>query len=178
MTRQTTPKNRSTTMIFEQTLAPAAGRTIRRLVAIAAAAGVAMSASFAIGPAPASAVTTYSAPSNFICGNARVAISPPRAWANRGRTETVVWGTQLERWNGSRWYTYSKHFTFGRFNHFGQNLTSWSAMATSNGGRYINSRYHVPVYHKGYYRVGAVLAGPGLQYAGYVGGEGTYCRIY
>jgi hypothetical protein len=155
---------------------PAAPRPLRTLLATAALL-VALGALLASSASPASAATQIAQSANFICGNGRIAVSPPRVWANYGRTEQVVWIIAIERWNGARWYRYSTSSYIASFNHFGSSPTSWSMFNTRNGGRYINSRMQVPISHRGSYRVGSAVAAPGRTSAVYVGGPSNYCTF-
>jgi hypothetical protein len=147
-------------------------RTIRRL-AVAAAATLIVSAGVAASPASATRLIQQSA--NYTCSNANVAVSPPRVWAERGRPEQVIWAIQLERWNGASWNRYSVSTFRATFDYFGRSPTSWSMFNTRTGGRYINSRMHIRVAHRGYYRVGSVVATAYRNSAAYVGGTGAYC---
>ena len=142
-------------------------RTVRCL-AIASTAAVIGSAG--VAASPASATRSIQQPAGFVCSDAKVGVSPPRVWADRGRPETVAWVIRLDRWNGARWVHYADHRTYSTFNYYGQSVTSWS------GGRFVNSRYWAPVRHRGYYRVGSVVATPYTQSAAYVAG-GAHCYI-
>src|SRR4051812_30380554 len=125
----------------------------------------------------ASAATYIEQPSSFSCGNAMVSIPPVRVWANEGRTEQVVWGITLDRWNGSSWVTYSRSSYWASFNKFGQNVSypyAWMLYGSNTGARYNNNRLNEPVRHQGYYRVGSVVAAQGLGSTVYIGG-GSYC---
>ena len=147
-------------------------RTIRRL-AVAAAATLIVSAGVATSPASATRQIQQSA--SYTCSNANVAVSPPRVWAGRGRPEQVVWAIQLERWNGSSWIRYSVSNFWATFDYFGRSPTSWSVFNTRTGGRYVNSRMHIRVAHRGYYRVGSAVAARTRSSAVYVAGTGAYC---
>jgi hypothetical protein len=146
-------------------------RTARRLT-LAAAATLIVSAGVA---SPASATRLIQQSANYTCSNAQVAVSPPRVWAERGRPEQVVWLIQIERWNGTSWYRYSQASFRATFDYFGRSPTSWSVFNTRTGGRYINSRMHMPVAHRGYYRVASAVAAPTRSSAVYVGGPNAYC---
>jgi hypothetical protein len=149
----------------------AAPHRVTRAVVAAAALVAASVALLAAGAAPASAARHIQQAPNFVCDGARIGVAPPRVWSDPGRPETVAWAIQLDRWDGSRWYRYSVTTTYSTFNYYGQSLTSWS------GGRFVNSRYWVPVYHRGHYRVGSVVAtGGGQRAVGYLSG-GAYCTV-
>jgi hypothetical protein len=149
-------------------------RSSRRLrsaaVAVALLGGLATAA-------PAPAATQIQQPGGYSCGNGLISVPPVRVTANRGRTESVVWGIKLERWNGANWAGYSDFYFTARFNHFAFNVSGWSVYNTRNGGRFVNSRMNLPVAHRGSYRVGSVVVAPGRNSIAYVGGENTYCTI-
>lgn len=127
-------------------------------------------------PQPAAALSTIAPPANYYCDAALIRISPPRAWASANQPEPVAWVNVVQRWNGSAWVEYGpRYFNFGSFNVFGQNVTSWSVMATTRGGMYVNSRLNIPVQHQGYYRVYAFVGNSTLAHNGWIGGDYNYC---
>jgi hypothetical protein len=129
-----------------------------------------------LNAAPASAARSYTQSGGFYCSGNLVRISPPRVYADWGRTEQAFWAVQLERWNGTQWAAYTTSAQVGSFNYYGVSVTSWSAHATSRGGWYYNNYLNVPVSHTGAYRVISALAAPGVSSAIYVAG-GAYCTI-
>jgi len=139
-------------------------------------AAVAVSATVTAGPA--AAADSIRPPAGYSCGNANVNVDPPRVWATN-RLENVLWIAVVQRWDASRrvWYAY-RTFTFiAQFNVFGQSPTSWSVYNTTTGGRYVNSQMHLPVQHRGYYRVASAVNGSqgGATWTGFVGGRSAYC---
>jgi hypothetical protein len=155
------------------------GRSFRsRSIAVTVAALVLSIVALVAGPVmSASALTQITLPANYSCGNAQISVSPPKAWANPGRTEQVTWINQVERYNASTgaWYVYATYINYGSFNQFGSNVTSWSMGNTNRGGMYINSRLNLPVYHQGYYRVAAMVGNQTMSSLDYVGGISYYC---
>ena len=156
-----------------------AGRQSRALRGwlLAAAVGFSM----AVCAAPAEAARQITPPAWFSCGeywNRTISIGPARVWASY-RSEQVGWGIQLERWDGRRWYNYGARWEFfSTFNYFGQSATSWSTLATSRGGRYVNSKLNLPVGHSGYYRIITAIVGNqgGERWRGYIQG-GAHCYM-
>ncbi len=135
---------------------------------------------FMLVAAPAQAARDIKPPANYSCGNYHtrtISITPPRIWSSYHRPEQVGWGNQIERWSSVRkeWYTYSRQFfTFASFNWYGRSDTSWS------GIHYVNSKLHLQaVTHPGYYRVASAIRGNqgGVQWGGYIGGDGAYCYM-
>ena len=151
-----------------------ASRILRSAAALAVAGGL-----FAAGASPASAARHAEQSTSIACTSSTVAVSPPRVWASGNRPETVVWLITLERWNGASWVRYSQSSFTARFDYYGRNTAGWSVYNTRTGGRYVNSRMHVPVSHRGYYRVASAVAisGPARSSAVYVGGAGNYCGV-
>jgi opacity protein-like surface antigen len=146
-------------------------RPFARVIAVLAV----LAALLAASAGQASAATYIEQPTTFSCGNALVSIPPVRVWATR--TEQVVWGITLERWNGSGWVRYSQSSYWASFNSFGQNVTpqyAWILYGSNTGARYNNNRLNEPVRHQGYYRVISAVAAPGLGSTVYIGG-GSYC---
>jgi hypothetical protein len=119
----------------------------------------------------ASAARQVEHPGGYSCANRQIAIPPARVWSNHGRPEQAFWVIGIERWNGSRWVSYSSWKFVATFNFYGQNVTGWT------GGRFVNSRMRIPVSHGGAYRVGSALAGPGHSSARYIAGAGAYCQM-
>jgi len=135
----------------------------------------------ALGSAPAEAARQITPPQGFACGTyypATISISPPRVWASANRPEQVLWGIQIQRWNGTRWYAYGPQYLFwSTFNYYGQSPTSWSVYNTSSGGWYTNSKLHLPVKHVGYYRLAvSISSNGGGNWAGFVG-DGAHCYM-
>ena len=130
--------------------------------------GVAAIALMAVFAAPASAARSYQQPQGFHCENALVKVSPPRVWASGNVPEQVLWTLRVDWYNGSQWVHHRTTHSWSTFNYYGQSLTSWS------GGRFVNSRYNVPVSYRGYYRVSSHLSAPGVNSAVWVAG-GNYC---
>jgi len=143
--------------------------TRTRRLALATALTIGVSGFGLLGTSPAEAAARIDGPAGFSCDSRLVRVSPPRVWASYG-TEQVLWKSVIERWDSynKRWYQYAVYDSWSSFNYFGQSVTSWS------GGRYVNSRMNLPVYHPGYYRVGAIVAGNqgGVTYSNYVAGGG------
>jgi hypothetical protein len=129
-----------------------------------------------LNAAPASAARSYTQSGGFYCSGNLVRVSPPRIYADWGRTEQAFWSVQLERWNGTQWAAYTTSSHYGSFNYYGTNVTSWSVHPTSRGGWYNNNYLNVPVSHAGAYRVISALAAAGVSSAIYVAG-GAYCTI-
>ena len=134
---------------------------------------------FSLVSAPAVAARSITPPQWFACGTyyaGRISIGPPRVWSSYRRPEQVVWVTQIQRWNGSRWYNYGKQYTtWSTFNYYGQSLTSWSG----NPNRYVNSKLNLPVTHRGYYRVASSINGNqgGVTWSGFINrGASCYMR--
>jgi len=133
--------------------------------------------------APAEAARQITPPQWFSCSTyaGTISIGPPRIWASANRPEQIVWITQIQRWdaNGKRWYSYGKpHSTWSTFNYYGQSVTSWASLNTTNGGRFVNSALHLRVDHVGYYRLAVAInsnAG-GATWTGYVRG-GANCYV-
>ena len=142
---------------------------------LALAATLGMLALLASSASPASAASRIQQSTNYTCGNALIAVNPPRVWTPHGQPERAIWLIQIDRWNGSSWYRYSQFSYIATFNYYGQSPTSWSMHANTRGGRYINSRMQIPVGHRGYYRVASAVAAPRLSSAVYVGGENNNC---
>jgi hypothetical protein len=130
-------------------------------------------ACFSLASPPAEAARQINGPSWFVCNRyaATISISPPRVWATYG-TEQVLWISQLQRWNGSRWYNYYRFNAWSSFNYYGQGVTSWS------GGRFQNSTLNLRVAHRGHYRVATTINGNqgGATWTGFIGG-GAHCYI-
>ena len=137
---------------------------------------------FVLVSAPAQAARQITPPQWFACGTyypATISIGPPRIWSSYNRPEHVVWMTQIQRWNGTRWYPYGKPYvTHSTFNYYGQSVTSWAAEATSTGGRYVNSSLNLRVDHVGYYRVAVSIGGVdgGPKWIGFVR-DGANCYM-
>jgi len=135
---------------------------------------------FVLVAAPAEAARQITPPQWFACGKypANISIGPPRIWSSYNRPEHVVWMTQIQRWNGPRWYLYGKPYTtHSTFNYYGQSVTSWGSEATSTGGRYANSSLNLRVEHIGYYRLAVSIGGldGGVKWFGLVrGGANCY----
>jgi hypothetical protein len=151
-----------------------ASRILRSAAALAVAGGL-----LATGASPASAARHMEQSASIMCTNSTVAVAPPRVWASGNRPEAIVWLITLERWNGRSWARYSQSSFVARFDYYGRNTAGWSVYNTRTGGRFINSRMHVPVSDRGYYRVGSAVAisGPARSSAVYVGGAGNYCGV-
>lgn len=147
-------------------------RPIRRRVAAVLAAVAALVVAVPLQPAAAAASIT--GPSNLVCEkyDNKLSVNAPRVWAS-SRTEQVVWIAVVQRWDGARWYTYSRNDFYASFNIYGQNVTGWSS------GWYHNSTMNIPVSHAGYYRMASSVNGSqgGVTWTGYVSGGG-YCRVY
>lgn len=132
--------------------------------------------------APAEAARSVTPPQWFTCGtyHARtISIGPPRIWSSYNRPEQVTWITQIQRWNGTSWYSYGKPQVFwSTFNYFGHSVTSWSAFNTRTGGRYVNSRLNLGVGHSGYYRLAVAINGTegGRSWSGFVR-DGAHCYM-
>lgn len=154
------------------TRSPAEKRRATLVVRLAAI-FVMVALSLGLGATAASAAASVQGPAGFSCDKytGKVSISPPRVWAS-SRTEQVAWVIAIERWDGQRWYAYSKFTTYSSFNIYGQSVTTWS------GGNYVNSTLNLPVYHSGYYRVASAVGGNqgGATWSGYVAG-GNYCYV-
>ena len=136
---------------------------------------------FLLVSAPAQAARQITPPQWFACDKypATISIGPPRIWSSYNRPEHVVWMTQLQRWDGSRWYAYGRPYTtHSTFNYYGQSITSWASEATSTGGRYVNSSLNLRVGHVGYYRVAVSIGGTdgGPYWTGYVS-QGAHCYV-
>jgi hypothetical protein len=154
--------------------APARVHGLQRAAAATAALLLALGALLALSAAPASAARSIAQSGGFSCANGLVKVSPPRVYADWGRTEQAFWLVSVERWNGSAWTTQASSAQVGSFNYYGQSVTSWSAHSTSRGGWYNNNVLNVPVAYQGYYRVASAVSAPGVSSAIYVAG-GAYC---
>ena len=145
----------------------------RSVTAVVAAVIVSMMALVAGPVTSAAALTEITPPASYSCGGARISISPPRARANSGRTEQVAWINQVERYNPAtnQWYVYSTFTSYASFTQFNSTVTGRS------GQYYTNNRMNLPVYHQGFYRVGAVIGNNTMQYSGYIGGINNYCYM-
>src|SRR3954470_7242566 len=119
----------------------------RRSLAVVAPLPVA-AALFLLVSAPAQAARQITPPQWFACDKypATISIGPPRIWSSYNRPEQVVWGIQIQRWNGTSWYPYGKQYhVWSACNYYGQSVTSWASAASSTGGRYVNSSLNLPV---------------------------------
>jgi hypothetical protein len=150
------------------------GESLLSRLALRVATGVLIAAAcFSLVPAPAEAARQIHGPAWHVCNRypATISISPPRIWASY-RTEQVVWVNQLQRWNGTRWYNYSRFTTWSSFNYYGYGVTPWA------GGRFHNSTLNLRVAHRGNYRVAAAINGNqgGVTWTAFIG-RGAYCYI-
>ena len=142
-----------------------------------------LAAALLLVASPAQAARQITPPQWFACGTyyrGTISVGPPRIWASYNRPEQIVWIIQVQRWDtsGQRWYSYGRPFaTWSTFDYYGRSVTSWSSFNTTNGGRFVNSAFQLPVAHTGSYRLAVTInsnAG-GATWTGFVrGGASCY----
>jgi len=142
----------------------------------AALAGLAAGCVVMVGAgAPSASASRYIEQSpGYSCDSRQVRVSPPKVGADR--TEAAVWSIYVQRSDGSQWYTYSVSSYYAAFDFYGRNNSGWSVFNTNVGGRFINSRMNIPVYHSGYYRVYSAVATNNQSAGAWI--SPSYCYMY